>query len=154
MNGARALVVFAVAGRRYALDLSAVERVLPMVAVSPLPRAPDIALGVVNIHGTIVAVVDIRRRFGLPPGATALRDRLLVARTARRVLALVVDAVVGVTEVSRGAITATEAVLPGIGYVAGVAALSDGVLFIHDIEAFLSLDEERRLCRALGENDG
>lgn len=154
MRRPRALVCFTIESQRYALDSGSVERVLPMVAISPLPRAPDIALGVINVHGTIVAVVDIRRRFGLPPRAGTLGDRLLVARTARRLLALVVDEVVGVTEVPPDAITATEAVLPGIGDVAGVVPLPDGLLFIHDLDAFLSLDEEHELGRALDGSAG
>lgn len=82
------LVVFRLDGQRYALSLPVVERVLPMAAVSPLPKAPAIALGVINLHGQILPVLDIRRRFGLPPGEYGLSAHLVVARTTRRWLAL------------------------------------------------------------------
>ncbi len=98
--------------------------------------------------------MDIRKRFGFPTRTFDPRARLLVARTPRRVLALPVDAVVGVTEVASEAVTAPEAVLPGIGYVAGIATLPDGLLFIHDLDTFLSLDEERQLTEALQEVRG
>ncbi len=143
------LVVFAIDGQRYALPLPAVERVLPMVAVAPLPTAPAVALGAINLRGRAIPVIDIRRRFGLPPRHYGLTAHLLVARTSRRTLAVPVDEVSGVSEVAADAVAAPETVLPGIGHVAGIVALEDGLLFIHDIDTFLSLDEEQRLTEAL-----
>lgn len=152
MNGQRPplrLVVFAIDGQRYALPLSTAERVLPMVAVSPLPEGPTFALGVINLHSLVVPVFDIRRRFNLPPRDYGLDAHLLVARTSRRTLAMPVDEVLGVTEVSEETVTAPEAILPGIGHVGGIVPLQDGLLFIHDLETFLSRDEEQRLDDAL-----
>lgn len=143
------LVVFALDGQQYALQLSAVERVLPMVAVAPLPRAPAIALGVINLHGQVVPVVDIRRRFNRPSRDYGVDGHLLVAGTARRALVLPVDEVLGVREVAEEAVAPAGTVLPGIGHVAGIVALPDGLLFIHDLDTFLSLDEERQLGEAL-----
>lgn len=145
------LVVFVTDGQRYALPLQAVDRVFPMVAVSPLPQAPAVALGVINVHGQVVPVLDIRRRFGFPPRDYGLTAYLLVARSARRTVALPVDEVLGVREVAVQAVTSPEAVLPGMGHVAGIVALPDGLLFIHDLDTFLSLEEERRLAAALQE---
>ena len=145
------LVVFAIDGERYALSLPAVERVLPMVAVSPLPKGPAVALGVINVHGAVIPVLDIRRRFGFPPRDYGITAQLLVARTGRRTLAVPVDEVVGLREVAVDAVTAPDTVLPGIGHVAGIVALADGLLFIHDLDTFLSLEEERDLTEALEE---
>lgn len=145
------LVVFGIEGRRYALGLGEVERVLPMVAVSPLPKAPTVALGVINLHGQVVPVLNIRSRFGLPPRHYGLSGHLLVARTHRRILALPVDEVFGVKEVDGWTVTPPGAILPGLGYVVGIVTLSDGLLFIHDLDAFLSLDEEQQLSGALEE---
>ena len=148
------LVVFSIDGQRYALPLSAAERVLPMVAVSPLPQAPAVALGVINLHGKVIPVLDFRRRLRLPPCDYGLAAHLLVARTRQRTLALPVDEALGVQEVAAEAVTPPDAVLPGIGHVAGIVALADGLLFIHDLDAFLSLDEERQLTEALEEMRG
>lgn len=146
------LVVFGIDGQRYGLPLAEVERVLPMVAVSPLPEAPPVARGVINLHGRVVPVVDIRRRFDHPARDYGLTARLLVARTPRRTLALPVDEALGVQEVPHEAVAAPAAVLPGIGRLAGIAALADGLLFIHDLDTFLSLDEERQLDGALAKH--
>jgi len=143
------LVVFGLTGQRYALPLHAVERVFPMAEVAPLPKAPAIALGVINLHGTIIPVLDIHRRFGFPPRDYGPAAHLLVARTSRRTLALPVDEVFGVREFAAEAAVPADAVLPRIGHVAGIVALADGLLFIHDLETFLSLEEEHRLSEAL-----
>lgn len=142
------LVAFRLEGQRYALHLLVVERVLRMVAVSPLPRAPSIVLGVVNFHGQVIPVLDLQRRFGLSSRNYGFNSTLLVARTNRRTMALPVDKILGVQEVPSENVTLPDAVLPGTGFVAGIAALSDGVLLIHDLDTFLSLDEEQRLTEA------
>lgn len=147
------LVVFGLTGQRYALHLRTVERVLPMAEVSPLPKAPPITLGVINFHGTVIPILDIQRRFGFPPRDYGLTAHLLVARTSRRMLAVPVDEVLEVREVAADAVTSSDTVLPGIGHVAGIVALADGLLFIHDLETFLSLDEEQRLTEALEEQE-
>lgn len=146
------LVVFVIDGQRYALALGAVERVVPMVAMSPLPRAPAIALGVINVHGAVVPVVDVRRRFGLPARDFGVTTRLVLARAGRRTLAVPADDVLGVAEVAAESVVPPGALLEGIGHIAGVVALPDGLMFIHDLDAFLSPDEEQRLGEALDRN--
>jgi purine-binding chemotaxis protein CheW len=148
------LLVFTLDRQRYALELEAAERVLPMVAVSPLPGCPDVVLGAINVHGDVVPVLDMRRRLGLAAGDYGPRARLVVAHTASRVVALPVDDVTGVAEVPMETVVAPETVHPDIGHVSGIGALSDGLLLIQDLDAFLSLDEERRLDEALGKEQG
>lgn len=150
-RGVLPLVVFVLEGQRYGLHLSVVERVLPMVAVSSLPKAPAVALGVINHHGQVIPVVDIRRRFSLPPGDYGVSAHLLIARTMRRALALPVDEVVGVREIAREVVIPAHALLPGIGQVAGIVPRADGLLFIHDLDGFLPLNEEPQLATALEE---
>jgi purine-binding chemotaxis protein CheW len=145
------LLLFRIEGSHYALRLLMVERVLPMVEVSPLPNAPAITLGVINYHGKIVAVVDIRRRLNGSSREYGLADQLVVARTARRMLLFPVDEVLGVREVATDTVARPNTILPGIDHVKGIVALPDSLLFIHDLDMFLSLDEEQHLSDALAE---
>jgi purine-binding chemotaxis protein CheW len=153
VHGEILLVIFGLESQRYALNLSVVERVLPMAEVSPLPEAPAITLGVINLHGQVIPVLDIRRRFGLPVRDYGLNTHLLVARATRRTLALPVDEVLGVKEIAVVDVTLPETVLSGIGRVEGIVTLPDGLLFIHNLDTFLSLDEEQRLMEALEAKD-
>jgi purine-binding chemotaxis protein CheW len=143
------LVVFSLDDQRYALRLSAVDRVVYMVRVTPLPKAPDIVIGVVNVQGRVIPVINMRRRFHLQEREIALTDRLVIAHTARRPVALAADAVAGIIEYPGQDIVAAEDILPGVEHVEGIAKLEDGLILIHDLDRFLSLEEEQSLDRAL-----
>ena len=146
-----ALVVFAVDRTRYSVALSAARRALPMVAVRAVPGAPAVVLGAINLGGRAVPVVDLRKRLGLVSREWGVGAQLLLVQTPRRLLAIPTDDILGVIEVEAGALTATDAVLPGMHRLSAIAAVGDGLLFIYDVEAFLTPGEERALGQALGE---
>src|SRR5713226_6819036 len=132
------ILVFALDGQRYALYLSAVDRVVRMVSITPLPGAPDVVLGIVNVQGRIVPVFNTRRRFRLAEREIALADRLVIAHTTRRWVALVTDTVGDVLDCPARDVVEARDVLPGTGYFEGVAKLEDGLILIHDLNKFLS----------------
>ena len=144
-----AYVVFTLDEQRYALYLHAVRRVVRMVEMTYLPKAPEIVRGVVNVQGQVIPVVDIRKRFRLPEREPEPSDQLIIVNTARRSVALVVDAVEGVIEHSRQEMIALEKILPGTEYIEGVIKLEDGLVLIHDLDKFLSLEEDKELTAAL-----
>jgi len=143
------LVAFSLDEQRYALALMTVERVIRAVEITPLPRAPEIVSGVINIQGRVVAVVNVRKRFRLRERDVAPSDQIIVARTPTRTVALVVDMANGVVECSEERFVSAAAVVPGMEYVTGVVKLDDGLILIHDLDRFLSLDEERSLDDAM-----
>jgi two-component system chemotaxis sensor kinase CheA len=147
--GRHSLVVFLLDGQRYALPLYAVERILRAVEVQPLPKVPEIVLGAINVQGRILPVVNLRRRFALPEREIQLGDQLIITRTAKRDVALVVDAVGGVAELCGQDVIAGETVVPGLEYREGTGELEDGIVLIHDMDQFLSPKEERELAAAL-----
>jgi purine-binding chemotaxis protein CheW len=147
-------VVIGLDGLRVALRLSVVERVVRAVYVSPLPDAPEIVCGVVNVQGRVIPVVNIRRRFRLADRPMALTDRLVIAHTDQRPVALVADAVSGVLEYPESDIIGADDILPGLAHVDGVAKFEDGLLLIHDLGRFLSLDEASALERAMAPAGG
>ncbi len=149
MTDPKQLVVFTLDDNHYAMCLSAVERAVRAVEVTPLPKAPEIVSGVINLEGTIVPVLNIRRRFRLPERETGLNDQFLIARTAGRVVALVVDRVCGVVEGSSLKTVDAEEIVSGLKYVTGVMRLADGMLFIHDLDEFLSIEEADALEAAI-----
>ena len=145
------LVAFGLDHQRYALRLAAVERILRSVEVTLLPKAPPIVLGIVNISGRIVPVVNVRKRFRLPEKEIELGDHLILGQAGRRPVALVVDEVSSVVERPEREVIAAQEILPGLEYVQGVAKLEDGLLLIHDLNTFLSLEEEGTLDKAMRE---
>ena len=139
------LVIFTLDEQRYALHLPSVERAIRMIEITPLPSAPEIVIGVVNVHGAVVPVLNIRKRFRLPEREPDFGDQLIIAHTARRDVALVVDTVSDVVTLPSGELVAPETILPQLEHVEGVVKLDDGLVFIHDLDAFLSLEEDQAL---------
>lgn len=144
------LVVFELDGRLYALALSAVESVYYSVEITPLPGAPEIVSGAINVGGEVVPVVDVRKRLGLPARETRVEDRLVIASTAKRKIAFFADAAPGILERNCGEIIPPDRIVPGLKYLEGVATLPDGLIVIQDLDRFLSIEEERALAAALG----
>ncbi|MCG3147873.1 MAG: Chemotaxis protein CheW [Verrucomicrobiae bacterium] len=146
MNRSGHIVVFALDEQRVALPLSVVERVVRAVEVTPLPIAWTIVLGAINFHGQILPVFNLRRRLRLPDREMELSDHIIIAKTARRLVALVVDAAVGVLACPEKEIVPPEAIVPGIAdLVSGVVKQPNGMIFIHDLDRFLSLAETQQL---------
>lgn len=144
-----ALVTFALDRQRYAIRLADVRRSVRVVAVTPLPGAPEIVLGIVDLGGEVLPVIDLRSRFGHARRDVRLSDHLLIARAGTRWVALRVDETLGVLDVPLTDIVATDSVLPGLTLVDGTVRCEDGLILIHDLRRLLSLDEETAIERAL-----
>jgi purine-binding chemotaxis protein CheW len=142
-------LVFTLDNARYALPLPIVERVIRAVELSPLPRAPQIVRGAIDAQGRILPVVDVRALFRLPAREMDVGDRMIIAHTPKRAVALIVDCVVGISEVPEEKVVSAESALPFAKGLQGVAKLEDGLVLIYDLDRFLSLDEERLLDAAL-----
>jgi purine-binding chemotaxis protein CheW len=148
------LVAFILNDQRYALPLTTVQRVVRMVEIVPLPKAPEIVLGVIDLQGKVIPVVSMRKRFGLAEPETSLSDQLIVANMATRTVALVVNSITGVVERPAEEITEAEKIVPGVQYVEGITRLKDGLLFIHNLDRFLSQKEDQQLDGLLAQGAG
>jgi purine-binding chemotaxis protein CheW len=139
------LVAFILGEQRYALPLTTVQRVVRIVEITPLPKAPEVVLGVIDFQGKIIPVMSMRKRFGLPEPEPSLSDQFIVAETATRRVALVVNSVIGVLERTAEEVTGAEEIVPGTQYVEGITRLEGGILFIHNLERFLSGTEGQQV---------
>jgi len=144
-------IMFTLDEQRFALYLSVVERIIRAVEVTPLPQAPEVIHGVINVQGRIIPVADIRKRFKLPCREIDLNDRFIIARTSRRTIVLVADAVDGIVERLEQEIIAAEEILSGMSYVEGAIRLADGIMLILDLDRLLSLEEEQSMDNAVKE---
>ena len=148
-SGAREVLVFEVGGQKYALPTADVRELVRAVAITPLPGAPGIIEGVVDVRGSVLPVLDVRARFQLPPKALDPSDHFIVASAGPRGVILRVDRATHLALVDEAQIQPTEALGPAAAYVAGVAKLEDGLVLIHDLATFLSAAEGASLDDAL-----
>lgn len=143
------LVVFLLDVQQFAVHLSSVEGVVRIVEITPLPKAPDIVSGIINYKGAIIPVINVRRRCTIQEREIELSDQLIIANTARRTVALHVDHVSGVIERLQDHIIDAKAILPELQYIEGVIKLEDGMILIHNLDQFLSLEKEKILGEAM-----
>lgn len=148
-TGLAQFLIFRLDDRRFALPLTVVDRVVRAVEVTPLPNAPALILGAINVHGRVLPVLNVRRRFRMPDRDVTPEDWFLLAHTARHAVVLVVDDSEGVLERPQGEVVVSRHIVPELEPFPGVIRLDDGLVLIHDLERFLSFDEARALDGAL-----
>jgi purine-binding chemotaxis protein CheW len=139
------ILLFAVGEMKHALSLSGVERVELAAEVTPLPEAPHIVIGAINVRGQILPVLSMRRRLHLPERSVRASDWIIIVQSSRRRIALVVDEVMGVRPAEPSDFTSADALSEGLGCVAGAVRTAEGIVLIHDLELFLSEADEKAL---------
>lgn len=143
------IVVFTLDELLYALPLPAVVKVIHAIEIRHLPKAPEIIAGIINVKGQIIPVADIRKRFGLAVHEIDPDDRLIIADTGKREVAIQVDTVTGIKDLVPRQLAVAKKTLPFAEHLRGVAKIDDELILIYDLEQFLSLDEEKELEQAL-----
>ena len=143
------LVVFRVSEQRSALPLAVVQRIVRAAELTPFPRLPNVVIGVIDVAGELLPVLDLRRRFHQVKREVSPDDHFLIAYILRRSVILVIDEAEEVVEVPTDEIADVSEVTPGLELISGIVRLNDGLVLIHDLEKFLSLDEHRALDLAL-----
>ena len=143
------IVMFTLDDLSYAFPLHTVLRVIHAIEIKHLPKAPEIISGIINVQGRIIPVADIRKRLGLAEREVDADDRLIIAQTGKREVAIVVDSVSGIRDIDPRQLSAASETLPFAEHLSGVAKIDDGLVLIYDLDRFLSLDEEQGLDKAL-----
>ena len=140
--GSSHYLVFTLEDQRYALGLEAVERVVRTVELISVPEAAEILVGLINIRGKIVPVLDIRSRLHLPPRDMDIKDRIIISKTSSRTIAIIVDKIEVVVELPQEEILKARQILPDMeDYVEGVGKLNDYTVLIYDINKLFSIEE-------------
>jgi purine-binding chemotaxis protein CheW len=117
--------------------------------VTPLPKAPEIVLGVLDLQGQVLPVIDLRRRFRLPPRALRTSDQFVICRAGRLTVALNVDGSESVDELPAEECVPPWEIAPGLEFLEGVTRTASGLVLIQDLERLLFPDEEQAVIGAL-----
>lgn len=142
-------VIFRLEAQQYGLPLTAVARIVRAVEITPLPEAPALVAGLVNVAGRILPVFNLRRRLALADRPVDPLDQLLIAQTSRRSVVLWIDEAIGVTALSEAERIEPESPGRRPPLVTGALKLRDGLVLIQDLEQFLGTAEQAALERAL-----
>lgn len=146
-----AIVIVRLGDVRCGLSVDAIKEITRAVAITPLPSAPRGVEGIVDYHGEITPVIDLRDRLGLPPREELASDHLVFAQTGRRLCAFRVDEASEVAHIDGANVVEARAVVMGTRAVAGIIRTPDGLVLLQDLGAMLSQAEEERLATAMAD---
>jgi purine-binding chemotaxis protein CheW len=134
----RQFVTFTVSGRSYGIDIGSVREIIRWTAVTPLPKQPAHARGVLNLRGTIVPVHDLRARFGGPLTEASENHVIIIAWIGAQTIGVLVDAVSDILSVAADDIR-TAPLSPEAQMIAGlVTADQDRIVTILDLHALFA----------------
>ncbi len=85
-------VTFRLENETYGINVMQVQEVLRVTEIAPVPGAPDYVLGIINLRGNVVTVIDTRRRLGLPSREPDEATRIVIIETGKHVVGIMVDA--------------------------------------------------------------
>lgn len=136
------LAEFECGSYRFAISASKVRRVLPSAQPVPLPGAPDIVLGLLNIGGEVVIILNFCARVGLSSSAIGINQQLLLVDVAEFCVGLLVDRVSGVIQRNIEHPSFTPESFASAEYVQAILKLDDGLCVICDPEKLL-LEKEK-----------
>ena len=143
------VLVFEIGGIRYGLPALQVREIVRAVTIVPLPNAPTIVEGIVNVRGDVVPVLDVRARFRLSAKLLAHTDHFVMAWAGPRLVGIRADRAHSLVRVDTDVVEHPALVTRDMTYVAGVARLPDGLVLIHDLVTFLDDGETAALDGAM-----
>jgi len=139
----RQCVTFRLDFEIYGINVMSVQEVLRVTEVAPVPGAPNYVIGIINLRGNVVTVIDTRMRFGLPTKEMDDSTRIVIIEAENQTVGIVVDSVSEVVDVYANEIETA----PNVGndetarYIEGVVSRNDELLILVDLNKLLSEDE-------------
>ncbi|WP_096087175.1 chemotaxis protein CheW [Agaribacterium haliotis] len=136
-------VTFKLAGETYGVNVMQVQEVLRYTEIAPVPGAPPYVMGIVNLRGNVVTVIDARFRFGLQPGEISENTRIVILEAEAHVVGILVDSVAEVVYLKQSEIETA----PNVGneesarFIQGVCHKNDELLILIELDKLLTDDE-------------
>lgn len=138
------LIRFSLGPHHCGLPIAEVREVLRIVAVTPLPEAPDFVEGVIDVRGRVIPVLDMRKRLGLEPGPHDSATRIVITSLRGHPAGLIVDEVSEVSEIEEADMGIDPSQSLGIDlhrYVSRVVKAGDELIVVIDSGNILSTEE-------------
>ncbi|MGH1472203.1 MAG: chemotaxis protein CheW [Cellvibrionaceae bacterium] len=136
-------VTFKLAGEIYGINVMQVQEVLRYSEIAPVPGAPAYVLGIINLRGNVVTVIDTRHRFGLPSEEVSENTRIVIIEAEKHVIGILVDSVAEVVYLKQSEIETA----PNVGtednakFIQGVCHKNNQLLILIELDKLLSDDE-------------
>lgn len=136
-------VTFRLDNETYGINVMQVQEVLRHTEIAPVPGAPSYVLGIINLRGNVVTVIDTRQRFGLTPAPITDNTRIVIIEADKQVVGILVDSVAEVVYLRQSEIETA----PNVGtdesakFIQGVCNKNNELLILVDLEKMMTEDE-------------
>ncbi len=139
------MVVFKLSNEEFAVEVSSVEAIIKLQAITKVPHAPAHVVGVTNLRGNIVPVIDLKKRLSLPATENSLDTRIIVALLQDSKVGMIVDAVSQVIEIDDSQIEPTPQISTSIDstYIRGIVKVENLLVIMLDLAMIFS-DEKMK----------
>lgn len=133
-------VTFRLEGETYGINVMQVQEVLRYTEIAPVPGAPAYVLGIINLRGNVVTVIDTRHRFGLAPAEVSDQTRIVIIEADSHVVGILVDAVAEVVYLRQSEIENA----PNVGndesakFIQGVCNKNNELLILVELDKLLT----------------
>ncbi|PQO44663.1 chemotaxis protein CheW [Blastopirellula marina] len=137
------LVSFRLAQEEYGIEITRVQEIILMGEITRVPQTPDFIKGLINLRNTVIPIVDLRRRFGLPEEKASDETRIMVMNVAGKTIGIIVDAVSEVLRIAKDQIAPPPPTVAGLGrdYLTGLVKLDKRLLILLDMDKILTSSE-------------
>ncbi len=127
----------------YGIDILSIHEILRLTDISRLPNTPDFVLGVLNLRGNVIPVVNVRMRFGYPKEDYSDDTRIIVVGINNKLVGLLIDKVYQVIRISRKNISSPSKLIEGVSteFIQGVGRLDDRLIIILRLDSMLFENE-------------
>lgn len=132
-------VTFYLGAERYGLNVLQVQEILRVPEITPVPGANSYVIGIINLRGKVVTVMDTRSCFGLMPKSPDDASRIVIIQAEAYIIGFLVDSVTEVVEVNASEIEAAPSFGHGEAskYIQGVTVRNDALLILVDLNTFI-----------------
>jgi len=141
------LVVFELGKEHYGVDISAVEAIIKMQPITVVPHTPHFVEGVTNLRGSVLPVIDLRKRFNIAQDEISKNSRIVVIVLGKTKVGMIVDGVSEVLQIQEESIEPTPSMITSVDttFITGIAKIDDKLVILLDLSKVLSLQEAMAL---------
>ena len=134
------LVSFNIGEEEFGVDILCVQEINRMVEVTRVPNAPQFVVGVINLRGKVIPIIDMRMRLGLETKSDDKNTRIIVVEIKNKVIGFIVDNVNEVLRISKSITEAPPPMVSGINseYITSIGKLDDRLLILLDLDKILA----------------
>jgi purine-binding chemotaxis protein CheW len=138
------LVVFKLGREDYGISILQVQEIKRLMDITRVPNSPDYIKGVINLRGSVLPVIDLKKRLALPPCDDSDDTRIIIVKVEEIVVGLIVDGVSEVTSLSSDNIEPPNTVVSGVSaqYLSGVGKHDDNLLILLNLAAIVGVGAE------------